>query len=105
MKEKNVTKINLSTFFLIIAIVVIAILSMCILKLYNEKKEETIKAIELQSQVNILEKESNDAQEKLDDIKEIINSKNLSQSIKSSETKSNEEDVDNKVFDKIVGNY
>ena len=54
MEEKKVTKISLSTFFLILAIIAIIVMGIFMYKLYNEKTEETKKSNELQTQVNSL---------------------------------------------------
>ncbi len=87
MEEKNATKISLSTFFLIIAIIVIIVMGIFIYKLNNDKAAEIQKSTELQSQVNSLNKTisdlqekinnglktTNDLQEKIDNISNIIN--------------------------------
>ncbi len=54
MEEKNVTKISLSTFLLIIAIIAIIVMGVIIYKLNNERTMEIQKSTELQSQVNSL---------------------------------------------------
>lgn len=74
MEEKNVTKISLSTFLLIIAIIAIVIMGVFIYKLNNDKTIETKRATELQSQVNILNGTVNDLQGKINNISETINS-------------------------------
>lgn len=76
MEEKKVTKISLSTFFLILAIIVIIVIGIFMLKLYNEKTEETKKSSELQTQVNNLNGTVSDLQEKIDNISETINFNN-----------------------------
>lgn len=53
MEEQNITKISLSTFFLILAIIIIIVMGIFICKLYNEKTKETEKSTELQAQVNL----------------------------------------------------
>lgn len=68
MEEKKVTKISLSTFFLILAIIVIIIMSVFIYKLYNDKTAEVNKSNELQSQVNNLNSTINNLQGKIDSI-------------------------------------
>ena len=54
MEEKNVTKISLSTFFLILAIIAIIVMGIFIYKLNNDKTAEIQKSTELQAQVNSL---------------------------------------------------
>lgn len=71
MEEKKVTKISLSTFFLILAIIIIILMGIFIYKLYNEKTIETEKSTELQKQVNNLNGTVSDLQEKIDSISEI----------------------------------
>ncbi len=74
MEEKNVTKIRLSTFFLIFSILVIIVMGIFIFKLYNEKNEEVKKSAELQTQVNSLNSIVANLQEKINNISETINS-------------------------------
>lgn len=54
MEEKKVVKISLSTFFLILAIIVIVIMTVFMYKFYNEKIESNEKTAELQTQVSNL---------------------------------------------------
>ena len=76
MEEKNVTKISLSTFFLILAIIAIIVMGIFIYKLNNDKTAEIQKSTELQSQVNSLNSTVNDLQGKINNISETINSTN-----------------------------
>lgn len=76
MDEKKAIKISLSTFFLILAIIVIIVMCIFMFKLYNEKTEETKKSSELQTQVNNLNETISDLQGKIDNISETINSNN-----------------------------
>lgn len=78
MKEKNVTKVSLSTFLLIIAIIAIIVMGVFIYKLNNDKTAEIKKSTELQAQVNSLNGIVSDLQEKIDDISKTINSNNSS---------------------------
>ena len=73
MEEKNVTKISLSTFLLIIAIIAIIVMGIFIYKLNNERTMEIQKSTELQSQVNSLNGTINDLQGKITTISETIN--------------------------------
>lgn len=72
MNEKNVTKISLSTFFLILAVIVIIVMGIFVYKTYNEKTVATEIAEELQTQVNKLNQTINDLQGKIDNIAETI---------------------------------
>ena len=76
MEEKKVTKISLSTIFLILAIIAIIVMGIFIYKLNNDKTAEIQKSTELQSQVNSLNDTVSDLQEKITSISETINSNN-----------------------------
>ena len=80
MEEKNATKISLSTFFLILAIIAIIVMGIFIYKLNNDKTAEIQKSTELQSQVNSLNGTVSDLQGKINNISETINSNNSSES-------------------------
>lgn len=80
MEEKNVTKISLSTFFLILAIIAIIVMGIFIYKLNNDKTAEIQKSTELQSQVNNLNGTVSQLQEKINTISETINSSTQNQS-------------------------
>ena len=80
MEEKNVSKISLSTFLLIIAIIAIIVMSVFIYKLNNDKTTEIQKSTELQSQVNSLTGTVNDLQGKITSISETINSNSSNES-------------------------
>ena len=73
MEEKKVTKISLSTFLLIIAIIAIIVMGIFIYKLNNEKTIEIQKSTELQSQVNNLNGTVSELQGKINSISETIN--------------------------------
>ena len=81
MEEKNVTKISLSTFLLILAIIAIIVMGIFIYKLNNDKTAETQKSTELQSQVNSLNGTVSDLQEKINKVSETINSSGKTTSI------------------------
>lgn len=97
MEEKNVTKISLSTFLLIIAIIAIIIMGVFIYNLNNEKTAEIQKISELQSQVNNLNGTINNLQEELSTISENINSNNSNENTSSdaSETINNNSSNEN----------
>lgn len=87
MEEKNVTKISLSTFFLILAIIVIIVMGIFIYKLNNDKTAEIQKSTKLQSQINNLNRTISDLQGKINSISETINSSgNATNSEKSNNT-------------------
>lgn len=73
MEEMNSFKISLSTFFLLLTIIVIVIMGIFAYKLYNEKTEANKKSAELQTQVNSLTKTVSDLQGKINSISETIN--------------------------------
>lgn len=66
MENKKGITISLSTFFLILAIIVIIIMGLFIYKLNNEKIEETKKSAELQTQIDSLNRVANDLQNTID---------------------------------------
>ena len=69
MEENKVTKISLSTFFLIVSLIVIIVMGIFMYKFYNEKTEATKKSAELQTQINSLNKietQNNQAQDNFD---------------------------------------
>ena len=78
MEEKKVTKISLSTFLLLIAIVAIIVMGVFIYKLNNDKAMEIKKSTELQAQVDSLNWTVNDLQGKMNKISETINTSNSS---------------------------
>ncbi len=76
MEEKKITKISLSTFLLILAIIAIIVMGIFIYKLHNDKTNEIKKSTELQTQVNNLNNTINDLQGKINTISKTINSNN-----------------------------
>lgn len=78
VSEKTPIKISLSTFFLILAIVVIIVMGFFMYKLYNEKSIATQKIDNLNKEINTLEKTVNDFQQKMDSISNTINSSEVS---------------------------
>lgn len=73
MEEKNVKKISLSTFFLVLSLILIIIMGIFMYKLYNDKITEIEKSAELESQVNNLNETVSNLQEKLDGVSNIVN--------------------------------
>lgn len=73
MEENKVTKISLSTFLLIIAMIIIAVMGFFIYKLNSEKNIEIKKSADLQTQVNDLNNTVNSLQSKINTISETIN--------------------------------
>lgn len=102
MEEKNVTKISLSTFLLIIAIIAIIVMSVFIYKLNNDKTTEIQKSTELQSQVNSLTGTVNDLQGKINKVSETVNSngnqENEASDVKSSTTTKTEKEIKNETI-------
>ena len=86
MEEKNVTKISLSMFFLILAIIAIIVMGIFIYKLNNDKTAEIQKSTELQAQVNNLNGNVKDLQSKIDSINNTINSNTSSSTPNQKET-------------------
>lgn len=74
MEDKKVTKISLSTFLLIIAIIIIAIMGFFIYKLNSEKAIEVKKSADLQAQVSSLNSTVSNLQSKINTISETVNS-------------------------------
>lgn len=64
MSEKEPMKVSVSTVFLIIAMIVIAIMGYFMYQFYNEKVEATTEATKLQTQVNDLNGNVSEVQEK-----------------------------------------
>ena len=73
MEEKKLTKITLSTFLLIIAIIIIAAMGFFIYKFNSEKNIEIKKSADLQAQVNDLNSKVNSLQSKMNTISETVN--------------------------------
>ncbi len=73
MEENKVTKISLSTFLLIIAMIIIAVMGFFIYKLNSEKNIEIKKSADLQTQVNDLNSTVNSLQSKMNTISETVN--------------------------------
>lgn len=72
MEEKKITKISLSTFFLILAIIIIIVMGIFMYKFYNEKIAETKKSTELQTQISNLNETVTDLQTKINTISNTI---------------------------------
>lgn len=102
MEEKNATKISLSTFLLLIAVIIIAVMGYFIYKLNNDKTTAVQKSTELQAQVNSLSGTVNDLQGKINNISETINSnqkqENETSDAKSSSTNKTEKEIKNETI-------
>lgn len=72
-EKKEPIKVSMSTFFLIIAIIVIIVMGYFMYKFYNDKVEETKKSTDLQEKVNSLNGTVNELQGKINNIAETIN--------------------------------
>lgn len=88
MEGKN-AKISLSTFLLIIAIIVIVVMGLIIYKFYNEKNDFSNKSSELQSQVDSLN-EKISTQEKDEKFSNSVSDKKSEQSKKLSDSEKQE---------------
>ena len=78
MDEKKPIKISLSTFFLILAVIVILVMGYFMYKLYNEKVAATQKIDNLNNEISNLESNVNNLQQKIDSISNTINSSEVS---------------------------
>ncbi|MBR2290585.1 MAG: hypothetical protein IJ867_08470 [Clostridia bacterium] len=108
MEEKNVTKISLSTFFLILAIIAIVIMGVFIYKLNNEKTIETQKSANLQAQVNNLNGTVSDLNGKINSISNTLNTNNASNTTNSTtnnDNSSNTNTINKENEVNIVGKY
>ena len=101
MEENKVTKISLSTFFLILAIIAIIVMGIFIYKLNNDKTAEIQKSNELQSQVNSLNGTVSELQEKINKVSETVSSTNT---VNNSTNTANSQKIDNNITLKL-GNY
>lgn len=82
MEDKKTTKISLSTFFLVLAIIAIIIMGVYIYELNNDKTAEIQKSTELQAQVNNLNETVSQLQGKLDSISNTLASNTSNNSSK-----------------------
>ena len=105
MEEKKVTKISLSTIFLILAIIAIIVMGIFIYKLNNDKTAEIQKSTELQSQVNSLNDTVSDLQEKITSISETINSNNSKDMLSRKVFYSGVKDFGGIVFDILTSSF
>lgn len=80
MEENNVKKISLSTFFLILAVIVIIIMGVFIYKLNDDKATEIKKYSELQDKINSLNETINSFQEETAKTSESASTNSTSQS-------------------------
>lgn len=103
MDEKKVTKISLSTFFLILAVIAIVIMGVLIYKINNDKIAETNKSNELQTKVNSLEGKANELQVKINTVSQTVNSNNTENTV-SNTTVTNTE-VKKYTYSDIAGTY
>lgn len=95
MEEKNTTKISISTFFLILAIIAIIVMGVFIYKLNNDKKAEIQKSDELQTQVNTLNGTVSNLQGKIESISRTINSNNSTNNENETSTSNNNTNLSN----------
>ena len=99
MEEKNATKISLSTFFLLLAIIAIIVMGLFIYKLNIDKNIEIQKSNELQSQISSLNETVNDLQGKINNISENNVAENTSKTDNSKDSNETNQNTNN---DKIL---
>ena len=95
MEEKKVTKISLSTFFLILSILIIIVMAYFIYKINNEKNIETQKVANLNNEVNSLQSTVNNLNEKINDVSNIVNSPNNDNTISNNSINTNNSNIIN----------
>ena len=98
MEEKKVTKISLSTFFLILAIIAIIVMGIFIYKLNNDKTVEIQKSTELQAKVNSLNGTVSKLQEKINKVSETVNSETPTQANSSNASTTNNSNKNNVTY-------
>lgn len=91
MKEKKSINISLSTFLLIIAIIVIIIMGILMCKFYKDKTKEIEKNANLQNEVNRLNGTVSELQGKIDSVSEILTNGNTSTNQSNNESFSDEQ--------------
>lgn len=96
MEANNVKKISLSTFFLVLAIIVLIAMAIFVLKLSKDKSAEIQKSDELQSKVTSLNETVSDLQGKLDSISNTINTPSTSSSTTNNTTSTSSNTTNNK---------
>ena len=96
MEEKKTIKISLSTFFLILAIIVIVIMGVFIFKFYNDKKVADSEVKDLNNQVIGLESTINTLEGKINSLEGTINNNanNITNNIVNSENVENTQNND-----------
>lgn len=98
MEEKKVTKISLSTFFLILAIIAIIVMGIFIYKLNNDKTVEIQKSTELQAKVNSLNGTVSKLQEKINKLSETVNAETPTQANSSNASTTNNSNKNNVTY-------
>ena len=77
MEEKKQMKISMSGFFLILAIIVIAVMGYFIYKISTEKTEKENQIASLNNEISTLKTSSDELQKKIDNIANTINPNNI----------------------------
>lgn len=98
MEEKKVTKISLSTFFLILAIIAIIVMGIFIYKLNNDKTVEIQKSTELQAKVNSLNGTVSKLQGKINKVSETVNAETPTQANSSNASTTNNSNKNNVTY-------
>lgn len=91
MKEKKSLNISLSTFLLIIAIIVIIIMGILMCKFYNDKTKEIKKNANLQNDINRLNGTVSELQGKINSVSEILTNEDNKDTQSNNETFSDEQ--------------
>lgn len=97
MEEKNATKISLSTFFLILAIIVIIVMGIFIYNLNNDKNIEIQKVANLNNEVSSLQSTVNNLNEKINDVSTIVNNSNNSNTISTNSVNTSNSNIVNNI--------
>ncbi len=103
MEEKNVTKISLSTFFLILAIILIVVMGIFIFKLYTQRDELTQKSIKQDEKISALQNNVDDLTSELNKISTSNSTENATNNNINSNTTTTEEKRSNIQHD--LSNY
>ncbi len=73
MEEKNIKKSNITTYLLIVSIIVIIVMGLFIFKLNNDKYNDIKRISELETEANTLDNTIKELQEKINTVSKVIN--------------------------------
>lgn len=106
MEEKKTTKISLSTFFLIIAIIAICVMGFFIYKLNDDKTKATEQVSELNNQITSLENSVSSLQGKIDTISNTsVSNSNTIETNKSNTNNGNNASFSEEQVKKAISEY